>query len=326
MGKRRRILVLSDVHYACEAEEARGEFEINSVKHPAARAWVSAWMRFVWMRRPGPQNRLLDRFIREAGDADLVVANGDHTVNSAFIGLSDPASLKSAEICLGKLREAFGDSLHAIIGDHELGKNGFAVSHGGMRLQSFHLAREKLNLSPCWRVDLGRYSLIGVTSSLLALPLYESECLAEETEAWRRLAQEHRQAVDDTFRGLPANSRVLLFCHDPSALPFLLGIPGVSESLGRIESTVIGHLHSGLIFQTAGLLAGIPKLPLPGAALKRINSGLNRARVWRDFRTRFCPCIAGIQLLNDGGYLEIELDSEGRRPARFQTHAWKRDR
>ncbi len=30
-------------------------------------------------------------------------------------------------------------------------------------------------------------------------------------------------------------------------------------------------------------------------------------------------------MLNDGGYLEVELDEEGRESAKFQTHAWKRD-
>jgi len=325
MSRYRRILVLSDVHYACEAEEARGEFEIEAVEDPVARAWVTAWMRHVWMRRPGPQNVLLDRFIRDAGDADLVVANGDHTVNSAFVGLSDPASLESARICLDKLRERHGDAFHATIGDHELGKNGFGVTCGGMRLESFRLAREALGLKPVWRTDLGGYALIGVTSSLLALPLYEAELHGDEAEGWRRLAREHAAEVVETFRGVAKDRRILLFCHDPSALPFLKELSGIRAAVGRIEATVIGHLHSGLIFEMAGLLSGFPRLPLPGAALKRINFGLNRARVWRDFRTRFCPCLAGIQLLGDGGYLEIKLDEEGETPARFQTHAWKRD-
>ncbi len=325
MGKHRRILVLSDVHYACEAEEARGEFEIEAVRHPVARAWVTAWMRLIWMRRPGLQNVLLDRFIRDAGDADLVVANGDHTVNSAFVGVSDPASLESARICLGKLRDRFGDAFHATIGDHELGKNGFAVNCGGMRLESFRLVRESLGLKPVWRTDLGGYAVIGVTSSLLALPLYETELHGDEAEDWRRLAREHVEEVVETFRSVPEDRRILLFCHDPSALPFLQELPGIRGALAGIEATIIGHLHSGLIFEAAGLLAGFPRLPLPGAALRRINSGLNRARVWREFRARFCPCLAGIQLLGDGGYLEVELDEEGREPASFHTHVWKRD-
>jgi hypothetical protein len=325
MGEFRRILVLSDVHYACEAEAARGEFEIEAVKHPVARAWVTAWMRLIWMRRPGPQNGLLERFLHVAGDADLVVANGDHTVNSAFVGLSDPASLESARICLDKLRRRFGDALCATIGDHELGKNGFAVECGGMRLESFHLARESLGLKPVWRTDLGAYSVIGVTSSLLALSLYEAELRVDEAGEWRRLAREHAEEVVATFRGVAKDRRILLFCHDPSALPFLRELPGIRDEMGRIEATVIGHLHSGSIFEMAGCLAGVPKLPLPGAALRRINAGLNRARVWRAFRTRFCPCLAGIQLLGDGGFLEIELDEEGQTPATFHTHAWKRD-
>ncbi len=322
---RRRILVLSDVHYAGKAEEARGEFEIEAVADPVARAWVTAWMRLVWARRPGPQNRLLDRFLREAGDADAVVANGDHTLNSAFIGLSDPASLESAAICLGKLRDRHGERFHATIGDHELGKNGFAVSQGGMRLESLRQARETLGLNPCWRSDLGRHSLIGITSSLVGLPLYEAELLADEAPEWRQLANEHLREIAALLRDVEPDRRILLFCHDPSVLPHLLEVPEVRNLLERIDATIVGHLHSGAIFRTAGMLAGMPRPPLPGAALRRMAASLNQARVWREFRTRFCPCLAGIRLLNDGGWLEIDLDDRARRPPEFHTHMWWRD-
>ena len=45
--------------------------------------------------------------------------------------------------------------------------------------------------------------------------------------------------------------------------------------------------------------------------IRMAQHGLNRAQVWRDFRTRFCPCIAGIQLLNDGGYLDLRVGGLG---------------
>ena len=97
------------------------------------------------------------------------------------------------------------------------------------------------------------------------------------------------------------------------------------QKLGLIEATIVGHLHSNLIFQTAGLAAGIPPIPFLGGAIHRMSRGLNQARIWREFRTRFCPSLAGIQLLNDGGYYSMELHEKLDEPARFHWHAWKRD-
>lgn len=326
MAKRQRILILSDIHYAGEAERARGNFEVAAIENPLIRAWVRAWMHFVWERRPAPQNRLLDRFLTEAGEADLVIANGDYSSDSGFVGVSDRAALESAEICLGKLRARYGACFHATIGDHEFGKNGLGMTGGGMRLKSLRLSRDALGLRPFWRVDLGRYSLLGVTSSLAALPIYEAETLPEERDQWRRLSRDHLAEIEEAFHALPSDRRVILFCHDPSALPFLHRLPGVREKLGRIEAAIVGHLHSNLIFQTAGLAAGFPPIPFLGGAIHRMSRGLNRARIWREFRTRFCPSLAGIHLLNDGGYYSAELNMEKDEPARFHWHAWKRDR
>ena len=93
----------------------------------------------------------------------------------------------------------------------------------------------------------------------------------------------------------------------------------------RIETTIVGHLHSNLIFQTAGLTAGFPPLPFLGDAIHRMSRGLNQARTWKEFRSRFCPSIAGIQLLDAGGYYSVNLDEDAARPARFAWRAWKRD-
>lgn len=325
MAIHRRILILSDIHYAGEAERARGNFEVAAIDNPLVRAWVRAWMHFVWERRPAPQNHLLNRFLNEAGDADLVIANGDYSSDSGFVGVSDRAALESARICLAKLRGRYGEHFHATIGDHEFGKNGLGMTGGGMRLDSLRRSRDSLELLPYWRVNLGRYSLLGVTSSLAALPIYETETLPEERDEWRRLSRAHLAEIEEALHALPSDRRVILFCHDPSALPFLHQLPGVREKLGQIEATIVGHLHSNLIFQTAGLAAGIPPIPFLGGAIHRMSRGVSQARVWREFRTRFCPSLAGIRLLNDGGYYSVELNMESDGPARFHWHAWKRD-
>jgi hypothetical protein len=41
---------------------------------------------------------------------------------------------------------------------------------------------------------------------------------------------------------------------------------------------------------------------------------------------RLCPALAGIQLLNDGGFLTAELDPKIEKPAKFRFHALPRDR
>src|SRR5262249_42766204 len=145
-----------------------------------------------------------------------------------------------------KLRQRFGTALHATIGDHELGKISFLGGLGGMRLASYHRTVRELGLERFWRVELGRYVLIGVTSSLIALPVFEPETLTEERSEWRRLSEEHLGEIRKAFSALQPEQRVLLFCHDPSALPFLWREEAVRTRLSQLEHTIIGHLHSNL--------------------------------------------------------------------------------
>jgi hypothetical protein len=39
---------------------------------------------------------------------------------------------------------------------------------------------------------------------------------------------------------------------------------------------------------------------------------------------RLCPSLAGIELLNDGGYYTAELDAEAKKPIQFQFHRLRR--
>src|SRR5215469_13073400 len=135
MARTYQLAILSDVHYAGALEQARGnDYEYRDLKNPFIRLFVRFYRRFVWMRHPFRQNHLLDEFISRAGTPDLVVANGDYSCDTAFIGVCDDASLASAQECLGKLRKKFAPHFHATFGDHELGKLSFFGGKGGMRL------------------------------------------------------------------------------------------------------------------------------------------------------------------------------------------------
>ncbi|HEX4646293.1 MAG TPA: metallophosphoesterase [Verrucomicrobiae bacterium] len=325
MSRSHQIAILSDIHYAGAAEQARGnDFEFRGLKNPLLRLAVRMHRRFVWLRNPLNQNHLLDEFIRRAGSPDMVVANGDYSCNSAFIGLSDDAAFESARECLGKLRERFGPNFQASIGDHELGKISFVGGRGGMRLASWRRATRDLGLPPLWRVELGNYILMGVASSIVALPVFEADTLAEERAEWREIRERHLAEIRETFAALKPAQRVLLFCHDPTALPFLWREEAVRGKIQQIEQTIIGHLHSPLVLWQGRLMAGMPPVNFLGHTAKRLSAALREARHWQPFKLRLCPSLAGIELLKDGGYYTAELDEEARKPAKFEFHGLKR--
>ncbi len=171
MNRAKTILVLSDIHYASEAEQARGVTEFQVIDNPFLRWWVQMYRYFIWRRDPFAHNHLLDRFIDEARDADLVIANGDYSCDTAFIGLSDPPSYESARTCLDKLRTGLAERVLFTIGDHELGKMSLFGNRGGLRIESWRRIRD-LRLEPFWCHEIGDYLLMGITSSLVALPVY----------------------------------------------------------------------------------------------------------------------------------------------------------
>lgn len=319
------LTIVSDIHYAGPGERARGhDFEFRGVKNPLRRLFLKLYRDLIWMRRPLSQHYLLDKFLADAPVGSLVVANGDFTCNSDFVGISDDASCASARECLDKLRGHFGaENVRATIGDNDLGKLSFGAGLGGMRLESFHRVRTELGIEPFWQVDFGRYAFIGVMSSLIGLPIFEPDILAEERAEWHRLREEHLVVIRSAFNGLEPGRRVLLFCHDPTALPFLAREESVRARLPQIEATIIGHLHSPLIFWKSRLLAGIPVVPL-GHSIRRMTSALHEARCWKDFRVRLCPSLGGLELLHDGGYYTAAVDPDAHRPIEFQFHSLPR--
>lgn len=320
-----RLAVCSDIHYASPAEQARGdqrEFEV--ISNPLLRLTLRSLRWGVWLRHPLRYNHLLDEFLRRADGLDYGIANGDYATDMAALGVSDDATFAGAELCLARLRARFGTNLRATIGDHELGKLSFFGHYGGLRLASWHRAHAELGLAGCWRLDLGRYVLVGVASTVLALPIFEPDMLPEEHEEWQRVRAEHLAQIREVFSGLGADRRVILFCHDPTALPFLGREPAVRACLPQVELTVIGHLHSNLVLWKSRMLCGMPRLTFLGATVARMSGALRRSREWRPFRVRLCPSLAGLQLERGGGWCSLELAPTGDAPLVWRTHRLRR--
>jgi hypothetical protein len=316
-----RVAILSDIHYAAAAEQARGgDYESRAIPSPMVRLAVRAYRRFIWLSEPFRKNHLLDQFLQRSGEPDYVFANGDYSCDSRFVGVSDDASFESARECLTKLRNRYGPRLRVTFGDHELGKVSLFGGHGGMRLASWYRAQSELGIEPFWHLRVGRYVLMGIVSSLVALPVFEPDTLSEERNEWERLREHHLAEIRKSFGALDPTDRVVLFCHDPTALPFLAEEPVIQARIGQIEQTVIGHLHSNLFLWKSRLLAGMPRIDFLGHTAKRLSSALRRGKSWKPFRVRLCPSLAGIELLKDGGYLTANLDLTAAAPAQFQRH------
>jgi hypothetical protein len=321
-----RVVIVSDLHYAGEAEQARRNYEARVIRRWWERLVVFGWRHVIWLKDPLAHNHNLERFCAQAGEADLVVANGDYSCDSAFIGVSDEAAFASARQVVVRLRDAFAGRLALVMGDHELGKVSLFGQAGGLRLASWERATRELAIEPFWRRELGPWVLFGVTSTLLALPVYESESLPEERAGWWRLREQHLDCVRAAFAGLHPGQHVVLFCHDPSALPFLGRDPVIRARLGQLAVTVIGHLHTELILRTSRLLAGMPEIRFLGNAVRRMSTALREARTWRDFKVRLCPSPAGCELLKDGGFRSLTLPASGEdalwgiHPLPWETH------
>jgi len=312
------LSIVSDIHYAGAAEQQRGAFFLDAISNPVRRLAVKLYRHYLWQRDAFAHNHLLDLFLNQPESPDYVIANGDYSCDSAFIGVSDPAAYASAAECLQKLRDKFPGRFAANFGDHELGKKPLGADVGGLRLASYHRAHQGLGLQPFWEVTLGHYTLIGVLSTLLALPVFDGEMLPEERSEWQQLRDEHVAEVRRAFSALKPQQRVLLFCHDPTALPFLWREEAVRAKLAQVERTIIGHLHSRLVLFKSRVLAGIPVINFLGHTPKRLSTALREARYWKPFNVLLCPSLAGIELLRDGGFYQVTIDRDAQRPALFR--------
>jgi hypothetical protein len=321
MDPRTTLAIVSDIHYAGAAEQARGpDYEFSQIPNPALRLFARLYRNHVWLRDPMRQNHLVDRFIERVTTADYVIGNGDFSCNTGFVGVSDDAAFQSVRECLAKLRHHYGPRFQAVYGDHELGKTSLFAGRGGMRLASLHRAETELGFESFWRRDIGNYVLLGVNSSLVALPDMEKDMLRAEKEQWYSAREKHLESIRKGFSATHPEQRILLFCHDPTALPFLADEPAVQAKLPQLERTIIGHLHTNLVLWESRILAGIPPITFLGNGVRRMSNSLNKARRWRPFRILLCPALAGIQLFKGGGYYLATLDPTGKEPAAFHFH------
>ena len=321
MSKPIKVLICSDIHYASDLEKQRGSYEINAISSPSQRLLVRIYRHFIWLRNPFGHNHLLERVLNPPFEPDWVVANGDYSCDSAFIGVSDSAAFASANECLSAFRARYSDRFSAVYGDHELGKVSLCSGKGGLRLRSLEVAQNDLLLEPIWTKRFGNYILVGLTSSLVAMPVFIRETLADEKEHWKGIARDHVNEIEKVFNSLTAKDRVILFCHDPTALPFLAQIPAVQTRSVQIERTIIGHLHSPLILRQSQILSGIPKIGFCGPTVLRNTSALSQAKSWGGFNILLCPSLPGLQLTKHGGFYEMSLDPRGESCATFKLHS-----
>src|SRR5260370_15914447 len=111
---------------------------------------------------------------------------------------------------------------------------------------------------------------MGVGSVGGAFAAFEPDGRRAERPEWDALREQHFAEIRGAFAAIKPRQRVLLFCHDPTALPFLWRDEAVRAKILQIEQTVIGHLHSRLILWKSGLLAGMPPIHFLGHTVKRL--------------------------------------------------------
>lgn len=324
-----RILIVSDPHYVGPSERGRKDYEACWLPKLSQRLFVRAYRRFFWMKDPLIQTELFLSALEEAGDqaVDWVVLNGDLSLDTGFVGVSDPLAFESARLCLNEIWERFDkQTLRVTLGDHDLGKMSMMGGRGGMRIDSLNRFRDDLDIEPCWHLDLGSFRLMGICSSLVALPAYQHDLEPEEKAVWYRERACHLNSIQSRLESLGKHQRLILFCHDPTALPFLLDEQVVTQAiLDKIERTVLGHLHSPSIFSLSSRLAGMKPIRFLGRTGEKISKALQKAGNWTPFKPILCPSPGGIQLCKDGGYLTLNLDLEGMK-VDFEFHplSWKK--
>jgi hypothetical protein len=153
-----------------------------------------------------------------------------------------------------------------------------------------------------------------MNSTLIGLPEFAPDCPPEDYETWNALRENHLETLRDSMESIGRNQRIIFFLHDPTAIPYLAGIPWVRARLHQVDATIIGHLHSPLILQMSRLLAGMPKIQGLGHTALKMSTALQKAREWKPFKVKLVPAPGGIEAWKKGGFGELTLDVSGQTP------------
>ncbi|HTI71947.1 MAG TPA: metallophosphoesterase [Candidatus Limnocylindria bacterium] len=315
-----QVLIVSDLHYASEGEKARANNDWRAAPTLPQKIITRTWGHYFWLRDPFGHNHRLSEIVEKHPAPDWVVVNGDYTVDTAFVGVSDGAAFASASQCLMDLRKAWPRKLLLNIGDHDLGKKSLFGGIGGLRLKSLQRMVGPLDVPLAWVQDIGHFRLIGLASSVAALAVFREEILPAEYSGWEDAHHQLLSSVREAFLSASPKQRILLFVHDPSALPTLYRERTIRERLGQIEATVIGHLHSPAVLKTARMLAGFPSISWLGHTTRRYSRALRESRCWREFKVILCPSPTGMQIFKDGGYLVASLPEKPGERVRIEKH------
>jgi hypothetical protein len=322
-----RLAVLSDFHVLGPGELEKSEHahqQLGVGLDPIRRTWRRGLYRVrrrLWNTHPELRHAAFLKAVTEIDeyDPEWIIANGDYGGDTGGIGLSDAHTFESVSGVVDMLRERFEKRIRFIFGDHDLGKYSTVLREGGIRLESLELGEKKLGIPSFWHEIDDDIHLIGINSSLFTLDLFLPEALVDEIPEWRRRRDEHIAQVSHAFDGLPKNARVLLFCHDPSALAALSQVPVVIGRLSHIEMTVIGHLHAPGLLKLAKFVPTRAKKWRPKYPVARILAhSLEGVQSWKMFKPVACPSTFGAGHHMHGGVLFIEKDERGKLVARRQ--------
>lgn len=316
--------LLCDPHHPGALERLRGsDFEFRGLASAQARRWAWLWRHYVWKRDNFAHQHLLEHWASHVRPEEWVVLGGDYSCDSAFIGLEDPASRASARECLEVVTSTPARGYLAIAGDHEYGKPILDGSRGGIRWASFEVTHRELGIPMHFHARAGIYHLVGISSSLLTFTLHEKEARPEDSIRFREAGRNQADWLEALCQSLQPEDRILLFCHDPTALAYLGRFPWATKLIYHLEQTFCGHLHSEWFGRMARSLCWLPQVRCMGPSIHRISLSLRRARHWSPFRVRIAPALSGIELAQDGGFLRIRLDPTGQAPLRIDRVRWR---
>ncbi len=319
-----RLSVISDIHVLGPSEHERARELVSDIgrQHGMFRA---LWRHFLhgarnrfWNWKPESRRACFMRALEDmhAYHPDWVIANGDYGGDAEGVGLSHENTYESAAGVITLMREIFPERCHFIFGDHDIGKYSTIMRQGGIRLASLDVGEQQLGIRSFWHERVDDIQLIGVNSSLITLDHFLPEALTEEVPEWRRRREEHEQRVAETFATLEQDARVILFCHDPSALGVLIRNPIIYDKVRHIELTVLGHLHEPRLLSVIQRLPKLPEWKPRYPVARIITEGLRSAQTWSLFKPIVCPSPFGTGHHLSGGLLYVEKNADNKIVAR----------